>query len=122
MGYATAILLFSHLYVPFIATLAFSAGLILLAFRRDVLRPWPLLAGAAGVAGAAALAALYFWEPIQVMTATVYPGHRTTVAGGGVPVTFVLAHFFPHFISDGRTAFYWNDLEIGTGGSCLCSA
>jgi hypothetical protein len=117
VAYASAAFSLSHTYVPFICTLTFAAVVIMVAFKRDALRFRSLIAGGIGAFIGCGSAALYLWEPMQVMMATVYPGNRTSVGGGGLPHSFILANLFPHFISDGRTAFYWNDLEIATGGS-----
>jgi len=115
--YATAVMLLSQLYVPFCASLAYCAVILLAAMRPDTLRIDRLIAGGAGAALAATVAVAYLWEPLQIMAATVYPGHRTSVPGTIIPATFSLGQLFPHFLSNGRGAFILNDLEIGTGGS-----
>jgi hypothetical protein len=117
VAWMTATFLLSHFYVPFIASLLFAAGIIVIAFRGHdltVSRLAPIIIG--GVIGAT-FVALYLGEPIQIMAATVYPGHRTGVTGGQVTGSFVLAHLFPQFNSAKWTGFFINDLESGTGGS-----
>ena len=44
-------------------------------------------------------------------------GIATSLPGGIVPYSWLLAHLFPHFVSSRWEAFYWNNVEIGTGGS-----
>jgi hypothetical protein len=117
VAYTTAVLLLSHFYVPFCASLAYCAAFLLVAMRRDSLRIDRLIFGATGAALGAAVAIAYLWEPMQVMAATIYPGHRTSVAGGSPDKAFVLGNLFPHFLSNGRSPFIWNELEIGTGAS-----
>src|SRR6185436_9714194 len=107
----------SHIYVPFIAALVFAAALVIAGLRPDVLHARRVVAVVIGGAIGCAIAVFYLWDPIQVMTATVYPGHRTHVSGAGVPRSFVFAHLFPHFGSAHWAAFYANSLEVGTGGS-----
>jgi hypothetical protein len=115
--YATATFLLAFTYEPVIAILAFGAVFVIAALRRDAFRPRCLLAGGAGALVGCGIVVLYLWDHIHVMMATVYPAERTLISGGVLPHTFVLAHLFPHFISDGWTPFYWNDLEVATGGS-----
>ena len=63
------------------------------------------------------LAVLYLWGPFQIMADTVYPGHRNEVPGGIVPWSWMLAYLFPHFVTAKWESFYWNNLEVATGGS-----
>ena len=117
VAWASACFVLSHIYVPFIAALVFAAALVIAGLRPDVLHARRVVAVVIGGAIGCAIAVFYLWDPIQVMTATVYPGHRTHVSGAGVPRSFVFAHLFPHFGSAHWAAFYANSLEVGTGGS-----
>jgi hypothetical protein len=117
VAWCTATFLLSHFYVPFVATLIFGAGLTVIAMRPDTLRIARLIPSLAGAAIGVAFVLIYLWEPIRIMADTVYPGQRTNVPGGLLPNSFLLAYLFPHFLSSKWDALYWNDLEIGTGGS-----
>jgi hypothetical protein len=116
-AWMTAAFLLSHFYVPFIPSLLLAAGAIVVAFRSRDLKIRRLVPALIGAIAGVALVAVYLREPIQIMAATVYPGHRAGVSGGELPGSFVFAQLFPHFISAKWTGFYINDLESGTGGS-----
>lgn len=79
----SAVWLLSHFYPPVILSLGFVGAVLVLALRRDLLR-WPLLA-TAGLAAALAAGTVYGYlaEPLQAMTATVYPGQRHSDGGSG---------------------------------------
>jgi hypothetical protein len=115
--YTTTVFLLSETYTPFLVTLVFGAVIVVVAFRRDAFNFRHLASGSAGAAVGCGLVAMYLWDPMQIMMATVYPGQRISVGGGTLPHTFILAHMFPHFISNKYDPFYWNELEIATGGS-----
>jgi len=117
IAWGTATFLLSHFYVPFIASLMFGGGLVVLALRSDTLRIARLVPSFAGAAIGVAFVLLYLWEPIKVMADTVYPGQRANLPGGLLPNSFVLGYLFPHFLATKWTALYWNEQEIGTGGS-----
>jgi hypothetical protein len=117
IAWGTSTLLLSMFYVPFVATLLFGAGLSIIAMRPDTLRIARLVPSLAGAVIGAALVLLYLWEPIKIMAETVYPGQRGNVPGGLLPNSFLLGYLFPHVLSTKWAALYWNDLEIGTGGS-----
>jgi hypothetical protein len=82
IAWGTATFLLSHLYVPFVATLVFGAGLIVIALRPDTLRTARLVPSLAGAAIGASFVLLYLWEPIRIMVDTVYPGQRTNLPRG----------------------------------------
>ncbi len=113
----TGTFLLSEFYVITIASLLFAGGFAVMALRPDVLRVPHVLACLAGGAIGFGLAVLYLWGPFQIMADTVYPGHRDGVPGGIVPWSWTLAYLFPHVVTSKWEAFYWNDVEIGTGGS-----
>jgi hypothetical protein len=113
----TGTFLLSHFYMIFIGSLAFAGGIMVLALRPDVVTLRRIAVCLAGGAIGFGLVVLYLWGPFQIMADTVYPGHRDNVPGGIVPNSWLLAHLFPHFVSSRWEPFYWNTLEIGTGGS-----
>ena len=113
----TGAFLLSHFYMIFISSLAFAGGIAVIALRPDVLSVRRTAVCLAGGAIGFGLVVLYLWGPFQIMADTIYPGHRDSVPGGIVPYSWLLAHLFPHFVSSRWEAFYWNNLEIATGGS-----
>ena len=113
----TGTFLLAEFYVITISSLVFAGGFALVALRPDILRVPHVLTCLAGGAIGFGLAVLYLWGPFQIMADTVYPGHRNAVPGGIVPLSWMLAYLFPHFVSSRWEAFYWNNVEIGTGGS-----
>jgi len=113
----TGTFLLSHFYMIFIGSLAFAGAVIVLALRPDVLTLRRIAICLAGGAIGFGLVVLYLWGPFQIMADTVYPGHRDNLPGGIVPYSWLLAHLFPHFVSSRWEPFYWNGIEIGTGGS-----
>jgi hypothetical protein len=117
LAWITTTFLLSHFYMILIASLAFAGGLAIIALRRDVVRLPRIAACLAAGALGFGLAVLYLWGPFQIMAQTVYPGHRSDLPGGLMPYSYVVAYLFPHFISAKWEAFYWNNLEVGTGGS-----
>ena len=113
----TATFLLSHFYMIFIGSLAFAGGIIVLALRPDVLTLPRIAVCFAGGAIGFGLVVFYLWGPFQIMANTVYPGYRDDLPGGIVPYSWLLAHLFPHLVSSRWEAFYWNNVEVGTGGS-----
>ena len=113
----TGTFLLSEFYVITIASLVFAGGFALVALRPDVFRVPHVLTCLAGGAIGFSLVLLYLWGPFQIMADTVYPGQRIQVPGGIVPWSWMLAYLFPHFFTAKWESFYWNNLEISTGGS-----
>jgi hypothetical protein len=102
VAYATASWLLANLHPHIQVTLGFVAGVLLLAFRRDALRPRVALPAGLGVALGAAVVVLYFGEIFLAMAETVYPGRREGGGGGGSVLALQwLSHFFPLFVTRG---------------------
>ena len=94
--YGACVWIFGYVYPPFIIPAAFAMGILVLAFRRDILTPTGIAVGVFAVAAAGAVFYLYFGDLIAVMRNTVYPGSRF-VDGGGVQWLRILAHLLPYF-------------------------
>ena len=113
----TGTFLLSHFYMIFIGSLAFAGGIVIVALRPDIVRPARVAMCLAGGAIGFGLVIFYLWGPFEIMANTVYPGKRDEIPGGIVPYSWLAAYLFPHFVSSRWEGFYWNNLEIGTGGS-----
>lgn len=102
LAYVTTAWLLANLYPPIMITLAFAGFIVMLALRRDALRPASLVACAGGVVLAAGLILLYFEETFRVMAQTVYPGQRV-LGGGGESLLQWAGHLFPFLPMSGYT-------------------
>lgn len=121
LAYAVAVWLISFLYPPFIIAAASAFVVLLIAFRRDALRPGRLLPSLAAAGAGVAAAWLNFADLIPIMRATVYPGQRLS-DGGGVPAAWLAAHIFPYLTTSGFEPLpRWatNACEIAVAGSFL---
>ncbi len=94
--WASSVWIFGFVYPPFIIPAGFALGVLLLAFRRDVITTGTIIAGAVAMIGLALVFLSYFGDLIDIMAGTVYPGQRF-VGGGGVGEAKVLAHLLPYF-------------------------
>ncbi|MBZ9997322.1 hypothetical protein [Mesorhizobium sp. BH1-1-4] len=94
--WACAVWVFGFVYPPFMVPAAFSLGILLLAFRRDMLTPVHVLVAVLAAVCLGISFVSYFGDLIQTMRATVYPGGRST-SGGGVDEMRLLAYLFPFF-------------------------
>lgn len=118
--YASAVWLFGLLYPPFIIGGAFALAGLLIALRRDALRPSYLLPAGVGVAAALLLVVWYFRDLIPIMRNTVYPGDRISF-GGEVSWLEILSHLFPYIATVQFAPLHagTNILEISTLASYL---
>jgi hypothetical protein len=118
-AYAIASWSLASLHPPIVVTLAFVAGVAVLASRRDALAPRRLLPFAAGAALGIGLVVTYYGEVFTEMAGTVYPGGRRS-GGGGAPFAQWLSHFLPGLVIDGeRAVVNENVCEAATVGSFL---
>ncbi|MCP4006783.1 MAG: hypothetical protein GY725_21595 [bacterium] len=119
LAYLSASWLLAHLYPPQLISLAFAAVVLLLAFRRDVLRPANLAVCAGGTALGLAIVLLYLWEPLQAMAATVFPGERVSDGGGQSSLQW-WSQLLPYLARSGNRALAnGNICEASTIGSYL---
>lgn len=91
-----AVWVFGFVYPPFMIPAAFALGILLLAFRRDMITPANIAVAVSAIACLGISFVLYFSDLIQIMQATVYPGQRE-ISGGGVDEMRLLAYLFPFF-------------------------
>lgn len=121
LAYVSAVWLIGELYPPLIVATALAMAVLIVAFRPDALRPFPILCAGLAVAVGSALAWVHFADLTPVMRATAYPGERTW-GGGGVPALQLAAHVFPSFVTaryEPLPSWPTNACEIGVVGSFL---
>ena len=80
--YGACVWIFGLVYPPFIISAAFAMGILVLAFRRDVLTRAGIVAGVAATTAVGVVFYLYFGDLVTVMHNTVYPGSRFSSGGG----------------------------------------
>jgi hypothetical protein len=86
--------LLSYFYPPNAIALGFVAVLFWLCIRPDWLEWRKMLALGVTAAAAAALVIFYLQDAIEILSHTVYPGHRVA-GGGGIEFRRWLTHFLP---------------------------
>ncbi|MBZ5606185.1 MAG: hypothetical protein LAO79_28165 [Acidobacteriia bacterium] len=132
LAYTFAWWMLSHFYVPFLAEIALTTGIVVLAFRPRAIRVWRAIVPAALVGIAIVYA--YFAGVIPVMRATIYPGHRTVGPGLVHPASWA-SQFYPLVDFDAReyeslipedyragpenVNVWWNISEVASVGSYL---
>lgn len=112
--------LVTNFYPPVFLSLAFVAGVMLMAFGRDWLRPGRAMALLLTTACAGGTAAWYLKDYLRHTAATVYPGHRLT-GGGAVPSFEWWGQWFPFNGFDWRyeSVMGQNICEVGVVGAAF---
>jgi hypothetical protein len=121
LGWLSAVWLISHLYPSLIIVLAFTGAVMLTAFLpRYAFRPSVIVPGILGSVLGVVIMLSYLYEPLLVMSETVYPGQRH-FPGGLMPVWQWLSNFFPNLMSNGRETLFTdrNLLDGASSGSYL---
>jgi hypothetical protein len=91
---ASSIWIFSCVYPPFIISVAFAFGVLIVAQRPDTLKVENVAVAVLAAAATAVGFYGYFGDLIAVMAHTSYPGRRQ-VSGGDVPWRQLASHLFP---------------------------
>lgn len=119
-AYVTAAWLLAHLYPPTLITLAFVAGVVLLAFSPARLRVAHAAACGAGALLGALGVAFYLREVIPAVADTVFPGGRVSAGAVGASPIQWGAQFFPFLVTSGfRPLVSWNVCEASTVGTWI---
>lgn len=119
--YACAVWLIGQLYPPLIIATALAMAGAVAAFRPEALRPGRLAPALIAAGAGIGVAWLHYGDLVQVMAASVYPGHRYS-DGGGTPPLLLAAHLFPHLLTQRFEPIpLWpsNACEIAVAGSFL---
>ncbi|MBN2028630.1 hypothetical protein JW824_00140 [bacterium] len=119
MLFMLTFMLLAHLYVPLLIAFFYSSIFLLLAFYPNKFKISNSLPMCIAVLIAGALAYIYLKDPIEVMSNTVYPGKRVSIAGT-VPWPVWVSLFFPFFPSCNHVNLVESNIcETGSGGSYL---
>ncbi len=125
LAYTLAMWPLGQLYPPFMLAAGFAFAAMVLACRRDALRPGNLVVAAVSIVIATAVTLLYYADLFRVMQQTAYPGSRS-MRGGVMAAEMVLpllAQVLPYvstiqFRPISGTPLL-NECEVGVIGSFL---
>ncbi len=96
--WVTCVWIFALAYPPYLVSAAWAIGILVVAFRRDIITRANVIICAVVAFGVSVTFYLYFGEILQVMSNTIYPGRRVASGGGRADLDDIRA----------RAAFYYN--------------